>query len=155
MKSKSLKNENVEADTMKNNATVGSDWFDEQVEKYKNDPEFRVDALILKINEDLCRLMEEQQISRAELARRLGVHRQFITKLLNGMPNLTLLTLVKVATALNYHVNFHLVPDIAKQAFTTCEAIVDSINDIGSDWEEAPPPLHIVEGGRRDFANAA
>ena len=45
--------------------------------------------------------MDQEDVNRAELARRLGAKRQFITRVLNGTPNLTLLTLVKIATALN------------------------------------------------------
>ena len=84
-------------------------WFDKRIEHLKTDPEFLSEQLILKLNEEICRVMEEQGISRAELARRLGVQRQFITKLLNGMPNLTLITLVKIATALGVQVEFKVV----------------------------------------------
>lgn len=80
--------------------------FLERLESLQNDPSFLTEQLILEINEAICRLMQEQGVSRAELARRIGVQRSYITRMLNGMPNLTLSTLVKIATALNGRVSF-------------------------------------------------
>lgn len=156
MKSKTLTDGTSGIDAAKDDAVKGSDWFAQQLDKYKDDPEFRAEGLILKINEELCRLMEDQQINRAELARRLGVQRQFITKILNGTPNLTLLTLVKAATALKCHVDFQFVPDVAKEPFTACESIVADINDIAAEWDSLPP-LNMTgnEGGRLAIAYAA
>ncbi len=77
----------------------------EQLKRYEDDPAFLTERLVLEINEEICRVMDEQDMSRSELARRLGVSRQFITRLLNGNPNLTLLTLVKIATALGARIN--------------------------------------------------
>ena len=75
--------------------------FLEQLERYKGDPLFLAERLLTEINEEICRLMNEQGVSRAELARRLGVSRQLITRMLHGNANMTIMTLVKVATALN------------------------------------------------------
>jgi transcriptional regulator with XRE-family HTH domain len=43
-------------------------------------------------------------ISEAELARRLGVSRAYVTQLLGGKPNMTLATLAKIAIALDCEV---------------------------------------------------
>ena len=83
-------------------------WFGQRISELESDPAYRAERLVLELNEEICRLMEEQNISRAELARRLGVQRQFITKLLNGIPNLTLLTLVKIALALDAQIEIKL-----------------------------------------------
>jgi len=45
--------------------------------------------------------MEENGITRAELARRLNVSKAFVTKLLNGNPNLTIKTMVSLARILD------------------------------------------------------
>jgi plasmid maintenance system antidote protein VapI len=84
------------------------EWFSQQLEQHENDPVFLTERLILAINEKICRLMDEQNVGRAELARRLGVPRQFVTRMLNGTPNVTLLTLVKVATALGAQIEIQL-----------------------------------------------
>ena len=57
--------------------------------------------------EDVWRLMEEQKVSRAELARRLGTSRAYVTKLLGGNANFTLQTMAKVAMALGSQVHVH------------------------------------------------
>lgn len=51
--------------------------------------------------------MEEQKVSRAELARRLGTSRAYVTKLLGGNANFTLHTMTKVAMALGATVHVH------------------------------------------------
>jgi transcriptional regulator with XRE-family HTH domain len=51
--------------------------------------------------------MEEQKVSRAELARRLGTSRAYVTKLLGGNANFTLQTMTKVAMALEATVHVH------------------------------------------------
>ena len=88
--------------------------------------------------------MDEQSISRAELARRLGVQRSFVTRMLNGMPNLTLSTLVKIVTALNAYVNFQ---------FTQKHAMHHGSMP-SEDWT-AVPVLPIHEETVNDYAIAA
>lgn len=56
---------------------------------------------VVQFTEDLWRLMEEKKVSRAELARRIGTSRAYITKLLGGNANFTLMTMVKLAMALD------------------------------------------------------
>jgi transcriptional regulator with XRE-family HTH domain len=75
-------------------------WFKEKLEEFKDDPEFIAEGIILKLNEKIVIKMEELNITRAELARRLGVTKPFITKLLNGNHNLTVKTMVSIAKAL-------------------------------------------------------
>ena len=58
--------------------------------------------------EDVCRRMEEQRVSRAELARRMGTSRAYVTKLLDGSANFTLTTMVKVAMALGGALHLHI-----------------------------------------------
>ena len=45
--------------------------------------------------------MERQKLSRSELAKRMGVRRQYITQFLNTPTNTTLLTIARFAKALN------------------------------------------------------
>ena len=81
------------------------EWFSQRLEEYREDPEFVLEQLILDVTEQICGAMEEQEISRSELAQRLGVSRAYVTKLLNGHPNMTLRTLVAVAAALGLRAN--------------------------------------------------
>lgn len=63
---------------------------------------------VTDFTEDLCRLMNERDISRAELARRMGTSRAYITKLLGGSANYTLTTMVKLAMAVGGAVHVHI-----------------------------------------------
>lgn len=63
---------------------------------------------VIEFTEDLCRLMKEKKVSRAELARRIGSSRAYITRLLGGGANFTLHTMVKLAMALDGAVHIHI-----------------------------------------------
>lgn len=69
--------------------------------------DYWVSGPITEFAEDIWRLMEEQKVSRAELARRLGTSRAYVTKLLGGNANFTLQTMTKVAMALGATVHVH------------------------------------------------
>lgn len=70
--------------------------------------DYWIDGPITEFVEDLARLMEEQEVTRAELARRMGTSRAYITKVLGGNANFTLLTMVKLAMALDGAVHIHI-----------------------------------------------
>ena len=70
--------------------------------------DYWIDGPITEFVEDLARLMEEQEVTRAELARRMGTSRAYITKMLGGNANFTLLTMVKLAMALDGAVHIHI-----------------------------------------------
>ncbi|MBW2645545.1 MAG: helix-turn-helix transcriptional regulator [Deltaproteobacteria bacterium] len=80
-------------------------YFSKQVK----DPEFLKalarEGLIIDIQEEICRLMEENNISRVELAKRMGKTKGFITQILNSGRNLTLRTVADVFTALQAEVS--------------------------------------------------
>ena len=63
---------------------------------------------VIEFTEDLDRLMKEKKVSRAELARRIGSSRAYITKLMGGGANFTLQTMVKLAMALDGAVHIHI-----------------------------------------------
>ncbi len=73
-----------------------------------NDPEFRKllaqEELILEVTEVLCGLLEQEKISRKELAERLGKSKGFVSQLLNGGRNLTLRTVADILHVLGYKV---------------------------------------------------
>ena len=70
--------------------------------------DYWIDGPITEFTEDLARLMKEKEVTRAELARRLGTSRAYITKMLGGNANFTLLTMVKLAMALDGAVHIHI-----------------------------------------------
>lgn len=68
---------------------------------------------VVEFTEDICRLMDEQGVSKAELARRLGTSRAYVTKFLGGDANFTLQTMTRVAMALGGAVHVHVAPQTA------------------------------------------
>jgi transcriptional regulator with XRE-family HTH domain len=82
-------------------------WFKEELESARKTFEFRLEKILLQLGEDICQLMHDQGLSRAEVAARLGVSRAYITKVLNGNPNLTIKTLLKLSDALGRELVIH------------------------------------------------
>ncbi len=60
------------------------------------------ERLILEVTESMASMMDEQSVSRTELAKRMGKSPAFITKLLRGDNNFTLRTLSDVFFALGH-----------------------------------------------------
>ena len=58
------------------------------------------ERFLAQAQEEISQLMEKRNVSRAELARRLGKTRGFVTQLLNSGRNLTLRTIADVFSAL-------------------------------------------------------
>jgi transcriptional regulator with XRE-family HTH domain len=69
------------------------------------DPEFRrllsIETLVAEASEVIAKLMADQNVNKAELARRLNKSRSWVTQLLSGTANLTVRTLAEVAHALD------------------------------------------------------
>lgn len=55
---------------------------------------------VLDLTTQVCRLMERQGVSRAELARRLEVAPSYVSKVLRGDANFTIASMVRIARAL-------------------------------------------------------
>lgn len=96
------------------------EWMKEKLEKYQDTFDFKLEGVILDVTEEVCRAMEEKGIDRAEFADKLGVSRAFISKLLNGTPNLTIKTLMKIAAVLDRELNIKMPP----AGFTTAHLYV-------------------------------
>jgi transcriptional regulator with XRE-family HTH domain len=71
------------------------------LDRAESSPDYWREAAVIQFTEGLCRRMEEKKISKAELARRMGTSRAYITRLLGGEPNFTLGTMVKLALAVD------------------------------------------------------
>lgn len=85
-----------------------AEWFQERTRGLDNDPEYLLEEVKLAFAEELCRLLEEQGVSRTQLAERLGTSRAYVTRILRTDYNLTAETMVKVALALDARVTLSL-----------------------------------------------
>jgi len=84
--------------------------YREFIEKTQESDGFLRAGIEIEFTEELCRVMEKQGISRAELARRVGTSPAYITKILRGSTNFTLSTMTKLARAVGMEVRLHLAP---------------------------------------------
>jgi len=71
---------------------------------------FQQEELILEATELLSTIMAENDISKADLARRLGKTNAFVTQCLSGGQNLTLRTLANLFGALGYRLDLGATP---------------------------------------------
>lgn len=62
------------------------------------------ERLILEATECLSRIIERQEVTKTELANRLGKSKAFVTQILNGSRNMTLRTFADLLFALDYTV---------------------------------------------------
>jgi transcriptional regulator with XRE-family HTH domain len=86
-------------------------WFEEKFQEFRKDVDFNTEELILDLTERITATMNTLGVNRAELARRLGVSKAFVTKLLNGNPNMTVRTMVSVAKSLGCDVIIDICPE--------------------------------------------
>ncbi len=71
--------------------------------------DYRLEKILFRLGEDMCLLMEQQELTRTQLAERMGVSPAYITKILDGNPNLTIKSLLKLSDALGRElaIQFH------------------------------------------------
>lgn len=67
---------------------------------------YQQERAILELTELVCEMMGEQDVSKSELARRLGTTKGYITQLLDGRTNMTVRTMADVFVALGRAVHF-------------------------------------------------
>lgn len=79
-------------------------------EEYQADVDYRLSVTLLQTLEQLAAAMARQGVSHAELARRMGVNKAVISRVMNGPDNVTLKTLVRMAHHLNLQVLVMLSP---------------------------------------------
>lgn len=100
-----------------------SERFAELFHKLQQSPTYRIEGLKVEISEQIYLAMQRDDVSNAELARRLGKSRAYVTKILSGNVNFTLETLVAIAEALNYEVKFEMTPKSTLDAWASIPAI--------------------------------
>ena len=90
-----------------------------QYERLMQDAEFRrlfaIEGLVTDAAELVARLMEKRKVKKAELAKRLGKSRSYVTQLLSGSTNMTVRTLAEVVYALGAEVKLEALSHEAAQ----------------------------------------
>jgi transcriptional regulator with XRE-family HTH domain len=88
--------------------------FSDLLQRAELSNSFQIDRLKIEISEQIYNAMNQQGVSNAELARRLGKSRAYVTKLLRGTTNFTLESLVRIGRALSCEVEVDLLPKPAQ-----------------------------------------
>lgn len=89
--------------------------LEQYFEKYEKDPDFLAEGLAIGIIENSLQVMKQKGISRADLAREMGVPKSQISRIFNAPPNLTLLSIARIAVALGVEPQALLNPQVATE----------------------------------------
>mgnify|MGYP001405831027 CR=1 FL=1 len=82
--------------------------FNELFEGEEESLVYKTETAVLGFTEEVVARMKSQDVSRADLARKLGCSPAYVTKILRGSTNFTLETMVKIADVLGCKVRTHL-----------------------------------------------
>lgn len=112
------------------------------------------ERLILDATEAIVGLLEEQGVSRQELARRLGKSKGFVSQLLSGERNMTLRTLADLGYALGR--SFSVVPDNTSTLMLNADALRSLFREFSAtSHEQHWIPAETVEQRRRAVENVS
>lgn len=89
----------------------------------RNDPLFWAEDAKTDFTEEIVRLMEEQGVSKKELALRLGTSQSYITKVLNENVNFTIESMSKIALALDGKMEIQIIPATAAKVQDTSRTV--------------------------------
>lgn len=92
---------------MKNNSDI-SDIISKVFETI-SDQEMQYEELVHAVSEEINRIMLEKNMTKSDLAQKMGTSRPYVTKLLRGS-NVSLQTLVKISSAFEYKVCVSMIP---------------------------------------------
>ncbi len=131
-----------------------STCFEQWVEEYKDEPEYILHGLLYDITDEICRVMQERGLTRSDLAQRLGVSRQYVTKFLNTPQNTRLETVVRFATALGLTVkiSLHAKADEMQPGKPVHWVAVDE-DGIDEFLEQKHIPLRLIRKERGDMGD--
>lgn len=82
--------------------------FSQLLINVRESQDYWTESAILDFTEELTRLMEIKNVTRAELAKKIDSSPAYITKVLRGNVNFTLASMTKLALALDSAVHVHL-----------------------------------------------
>jgi transcriptional regulator with XRE-family HTH domain len=82
--------------------------FERLFDRAAEQDEFWTATAIMELTEELSRWMEQNGVSRSDLAAKIGVSAPYVTKILKGNVNFTIGTMVKLARAVGADLDLHL-----------------------------------------------
>lgn len=111
--------------------------------------EYWAEGTVMDFTEELAKIMNDNGISRTELANRIGSSKSYVTKVFGGQANFTVETMTKLALAVNHVVRVHVSPKDARTRW-----IDVSMSDGLSFVSSADNVIDFAIGGSAQPANA-
>lgn len=100
---------------MNNKKMTAAERFAAMGKELRKDGRLQIDAAKVEISEQIFQIMEEKDVTEAELARRLETSRAYVNKVLQGSTNFTVESLVKIGIALECELKLELVESKKKE----------------------------------------
>jgi transcriptional regulator with XRE-family HTH domain len=122
-------------------------------DKLKDDPSFIAEGLALEIAMQINEALTKKGIQRRELAQRINAKPSYISEILNGTPNMTLLTLSKFAVALDQKITITLTPSDLGEVLSSSRFIED-YDPISSTDKTSTKPKDYANCQKQGYANA-
>ena len=137
------------------------DFLTETADEDRSSVEYRQQALVLELSGRVLSRIGDLGISQAELARRMGVSRPMITKLLTGDSNFQLKTLLRLSDALEMDFVADFVPKgfalprfyVSRNTGTVGEYTQSTSLASGKTGSGAPKKRIVPAGGGRSTAD--
>lgn len=101
-------------------------WFEEEVDRLKDDFDYRLEGYILNFTRQICMLMESKKITRSDLAKRLDVSKAYVTEVLSGKPNLTFESMLKLCDAVGATLENNILDGATSQSASSWRNIASS-----------------------------
>lgn len=115
-------------------------WWQDLTSDLKATPEYRAEAisidLAMQINSRLLSMGGNQRT----LAAKMGVSEPYISQVLNGKPNMTLLTLCKIAHAVDAEVSISVSPKITASKLTASAFTTQVTSASAYEWASVTAP---------------
>lgn len=105
---------------------MGTPELKQKLEAARNTFDYRLEKVLFEVAEQVCKLIESQRITRSELAQRLSVSPAYITKLLNGNPNLTIKSLLRLSDVLGQTIDIRFAPNLGVLQSTSTTIPIDA-----------------------------
>lgn len=125
---------------------MGTAELRQKLEAARNTFEYRLEKNLFEVAEQVSELLECQGLTRSELAQRLAVTPAYITKLLNGNPNLTIKSLLRLSDALGQTLDIRFAPKltVAQSISTSLASTPSSLGIRIPGYTMTRTPAHVV-----------
>lgn len=107
-------------------------WGKDLERRLSQTPEYLAEGLAFELSLEIYRQMQEAGLSQTAFARQLGVSKAYVSQILGGKTNLTILSLAKIAKALGADLSVTLQARRKSQTITRSRSARPASSAVGS-----------------------